>query len=109
VCGTYIGHINLSATSTGRGSAKAVAHPSGASTKVSSASHTAVEPSTRGSWIAETRLGLSVFADIDESTHKVLITERRHGILRLLPVLIFHDSTALSQRNTQSITIQHSE
>ena len=34
----------------------------------------------------------SYLADVDESSHKVLVAESVDGILRLLPCSIFHNS-----------------
>jgi hypothetical protein len=100
---TNVGHIDLATAATGR---TTVASHSRTSTVASSSSHTAVKTSARGTRVAEARLGLSILADIDESAHQVLITERRYGVLRLLPRCILNNATALSQRNTQSITVQ---
>ena len=64
VWGTNVGNIDLPATSsrtTAWGSTKA--------TLESAATHAAIETSARGTGIGETRLGLSVFANVYESTH----------------------------------------
>jgi hypothetical protein len=69
------------------------------------AAHAAVESSARGTGVGETRLGLSVFANVYESAHQVLVAERRNGILCLLPSCIFHDATALHPSKSQSTSI----
>jgi hypothetical protein len=54
---------------------------------------------------AESRLGLSVFANVYESAHEVLVAERCNSVLRLLPSGIFHDATALYPSKSQSTSI----
>ena len=97
--GTNVGHVDLPATTsrcTAWGTTKARLEPT---------AHAAFETSARISGSGEARLGLSIFANVYESTHKVLITERRHGILSLLPSCIFHDATALYPSKSQSTSI----
>ena len=101
VWSTNVGNVNLPATASRSASWRAAK----ATLESAAASHAAFEPSTRGAGIGETRLGLSIFANVYESTHKVLITERRHGILSLLPSCIFHDATALHPSKSQSTSI----
>lgn len=67
----------------------------------SAAAGTAFKASARGTGIGEARLGLSIFADVYEATHKVLITERCDGVLGLLPGCIFHNATALHPKTSQ--------
>lgn len=74
-------------------------------TEATSAAHAAVKSAAGGSRVAETRLGLSIFANVYESTHKVLVAESLHGVLRLLPSCIFHDATALYPSKSQSTSI----
>jgi hypothetical protein len=66
----------------------------------------AFETSARGSGIAETRFGLAVFADVYEPAHKVLVAERCHGILRLLPSCIFNYATSLYPSTILLLTIK---
>ena len=97
--GTNVGHVDLSAAAsrgTAWGTTKAPLEPT---------AHAAFETSARVTGSGEARLGLSIFANVYESTHKVLITERRHGILSLLPSCIFHDATALYPSKSQSTSI----
>jgi hypothetical protein len=51
--------------------------------------------SARGAGIAESRLGLSVLANVYKPSHQVLVAERCNGVLCLLPSGIFHNATAL--------------
>jgi hypothetical protein len=94
--GTNVGNINLpaaSATSTRGAAAKSTLLESGSA----SAAHAgrAFEATACGRGVAEPRLGLSVFADVYESAHEVLVAESRYGVLRLLPSGVLHDTTAL--------------
>jgi hypothetical protein len=105
---TNVGHVNLPTASSSGGSAKASLL---VTTKVtwssSSTGHSTAKVASCGSWVGETRLGLSVFANVYESSHEVLITERRHGILSLLPSCIFHNATSLCPSKSQSTTVHH--
>jgi hypothetical protein len=99
--GTNVGNVNLPAATAGGATRRA----SKAASEASAATHAAFEASARGTRVGEARLGLSIFADVYESTHKVLVTERRHGVLSLLPSRIFHDATALYPSKSQSTSI----
>jgi hypothetical protein len=100
--GTNVGDVNLPACIT-LSSAGVTAE---ATSKAAAAWHSAAKVSTTASGgRAEARLGLSVFANVYESAHKVLVAERCNGVLRLLPSGIFHDSTALHPSKSQSTSI----
>ena len=90
--GTNVGNINLPAASS-RGAAESALLEPGST----SAAHAgrAFEATTCGRGVAESRFGLSVFADVYESAHEVLVAESRNGVLRLLPSGVLHDATAL--------------
>jgi hypothetical protein len=94
--GTNVGNVDLPASA-----AAAAGCSSGRSTEAAGSLETtatggaAFEASARCGRVAETRLGLSVFANVYESAHEVLVAERRNGILRLLPSGVLHDTTAL--------------
>lgn len=102
--GTHVCDIDLAAAATLWRSAKVALM----STAVwcSAVTSSALEVSTSGAGIAESRLGLTVFANVYETSHQVLVAERRHGVLRLLPSCIFHDATALYPSKSQSTSIQ---
>lgn len=102
--GTNIGNIDLPATSTTSGAPKTAAGSEMASSTRATA-HATLEASARVTGSAEARLGLSVFANVNKSTHQVLVAERRHGGLSLLPSGIFHDATALHPSKSQSTSI----
>lgn len=103
---THVSDIDL-ASSTLLGSAVAL-WSSAEWCSAETAATAALEASTAGAGIAETRLGLTVFANVYESSHQVLVAERRDGVLRLLPSCILHDATALHPSKSQSTSIQHS-
>ena len=67
---TNVGNIDLSATAA---SGTTTWRPTKA--RLESAAHagTALEASARSSRVAESRLGLSVFANVYESSHEVLV------------------------------------
>ena len=97
--GTNVGHVDLSAATsrcTAWGTTKAPLEPT---------AHAAFETSARGAGSGEARLGLSIFANVYESAHKVLVAERCNSVLRLLPGGIFHDATALHPSKSQSTSI----
>lgn len=100
IWGTNVSNVNLPAT--GAGSASWWTTEAALE---STATHAAVKSSARGTGVGETRLGLSVFANVYESSHQVLVAERRNGILCLLPSCIFHDATALHPSKSQSTSI----
>ncbi len=99
--GTNIGDVDLSSctTSSSRVAAEAT---SKTAARVHSAAKVTASGAARG---AESRLGLSVFANVYESAHEVLVAERCNSVLRLLPGGIFHDTTALHPSKSQSTSI----
>lgn len=101
IWGTNVGNVDLPATSARSSSWWATK----TTLESATAAHAAVESSARGAGVGETRLGLSVFANVYESAHQVLVAERRNGILCLLPGCIFHDATALHPSKSQSTSI----
>lgn len=86
---TNVGDVYLARTTGGWAAEVAWA------TKLATAVWASAMASTRGSWIAEARLGLSIFSNVDEASHEVLIAERCDGVLSLVPSRIFHDATSL--------------
>jgi hypothetical protein len=88
---TYVGDVDL-ASSSAAATHLAATVRSTTAIRVAPA-HAAAEP-TAGR-IAESRLGLPVFANVDESSHQVLVAERGDGILSLLPSRVFNDTTSL--------------
>jgi hypothetical protein len=102
--GTNVGDIDLPASTLAASSRMTTEATSEAAAWAHSAAKVAAGAAAGG---AESRLGLSVFANVYESAHKVLVAERCNGVLRLLPSCIFHDATALHPSKSQSTSILH--
>jgi hypothetical protein len=98
--GTNIGDVDLSS-----GTASSSWAAEATSIAAASAHSAAKVSASAAAGGAESRLGLSVFANVYESAHKVLVAERCNSVLRLLPGGIFHDATALHPSKSQSTSI----
>jgi hypothetical protein len=106
--GTNVGDIDLSAgtlAASSRMTTTTKATSESASAAAACAHSAAKVAACAAAGGAESRLGLSVFANVYESAHEVLVAERCNGVLRLLPSCIFHDATALHPSKSQSTTI----
>jgi hypothetical protein len=99
--GTNVGDINLSSCTCASGSSVTTE----AAVAAAAAGHSTAKVTTTAAGGTESRLGLSVFANVYESAHKVLVAERCNSVLRLLPGGIFHDATALHPSKSQSTSI----
>jgi hypothetical protein len=105
---TNVGNIDLPATSTTTAARKAaLGTAEWLLESLTSTAHAggAFEASACGCRVAEARFGLSVFANVNEASHEVLVAERRNGVLSLLPSRILHDATALHPSKSQSTSI----
>lgn len=101
---THIGNVDLSRTAWGRTSEITCTWASELLTAAVWASGMA---SARRAGVAESRLGLSIFSDVYEAPHQVLVAERGDRVLGLVPGRIFHDATSLHPSKSQSTSIHH--